>query len=118
MLELTNLSKRYKQFFAVKNMNMYIEQGEIVGLLGPNGAGKSTAISMLSTLIEPTEGDVIFRKKSALKNPQSLSRIIGAAPQEIALSEELSAEQHLLLSGRLYGMGGNYSKEKIEEVLK
>src|SRR5690625_1360043 len=97
-------------------MNMYIEQGEIVGLLGPNGAGKSTAISMLSTLIEPTEGDVIFRKKSVLKKPQSLRRIIGVVPQEIALYEELTAEENLFFFGRLYRMRGNYLKEKIEEV--
>ena len=118
MLELTNLSKRYKQFFAVKNMNMYIEQGEIVGLLGPNGAGKSTAISMLSTLIEPTEGDVIFRKKSVLKNPQSLREIIGVVPQEIALYEELTAEENLFFFGRLYRMTGSHLKEKVKEVLQ
>src|SRR5699024_9691035 len=75
MLELIDLSKRYKDQYAVKSMNMYIEKGEIIGLLGPNGAGKSTTISMLSTLIEPTEGDVIFKKKSILKNPSPLRKV-------------------------------------------
>src|SRR5699024_9201716 len=66
MLELIDLSKRYKDQYAVKSMNMYIEKGEIIGLLGPNEAVKSTTISMLSTLIELTEGDGIFKKESIL----------------------------------------------------
>lgn len=118
MLELMNLSKRYKQFYAVKNMNMYIEKGEIVGLLGPNGAGKSTAISMLSTLIDPTEGDVFFQKKSVLKNPTPLRKVTGVVPQEIALYLDLTAEENLYFFGRIYQMSGSNLKQKIDEVLK
>lgn len=118
MLELMNLSKRYKQFYAVKNMNMYIEKGEIVGLLGPNGAGKSTAISMLSTLIDPTEGDVFFQKKSVLKNPTPLRKVTGVVPQELALYLDLTAEENLYFFGRIYQMSGSNLKQKIDEVLK
>src|SRR5690625_44105 len=118
MIELKNISKKYKKIFALKNMNMFIEKGEIVGLLGPNGAGKSTAISMLSTLIEPADGDVIFRKKSVLKKPQSLRGIIGVVPQEIALYDELSAEENLAFFGRLYRMSGERLKEKTNKVLQ
>lgn len=74
---------------------MFIEKGEIVGLLGPNGAGKSTAISMLSSLVEPTDGDVRFNNKSIIKNPAPLRKVIGVVPQEIALYEELTAEENL-----------------------
>lgn len=117
MIELVNLSKRYKDFYAVKNMNMYIERGEIVGLLGPNGAGKSTAISMLSTLIEPTEGDVLFEKKSVLKNPNPLRQVTGVVPQEIALYDTLTAEENLYFFGRIYRLSKTTLKQKIEEVL-
>lgn len=117
MIELVNLSKRYKDFYAVKNMNMYIERGEIVGLLGPNGAGKSTAISMLSTLIEPTEGDVLFEKKSVLKNPNPLRQVTGVVPQEIALYDTLTAEENLYFFGRIYRLSKTMLKQKIEEVL-
>src|SRR5699024_8381542 len=118
MLELVNLSKRYKKFFAVKNMNMYIEKGEIVGLLGPNGAGKSTAISMLSTLIEPTEGDMSFEKKSVLNNPSSLRKVTGVVPQEIALYEDLTAEENLYFFGRIYRMSGDALEKKIDTIFK
>src|SRR5690625_4420886 len=117
MLELINLSKRYKQFYAVENINMYIKKGEIIGLLGPNGAGKSTAISMLSTLIEPTDGDVLFKKKSMLRNPSALRKVTGVVPQEIALYEELTAEENLHFFGRIYRLYGTDLKQKINEVL-
>jgi len=118
MIELVNLSKRYKNVSAIKNMNMYIERGEIVGLLGPNGAGKSTAISMLSTLIEPTEGDVLFEKNSVLQHPEPLRKVTGVVPQEIALYDSLTAEENLYFFGRIYGLSRQILKQKIEEVLK
>lgn len=117
MIELVNLSKKFKQFYAVKNMNMFIEKGEIVGLLGPNGAGKSTAISMLSSLIEPTTGDVRFKNQSMLKNPSPLRKIVGMVPQEIALYNDLTAEENLQFFGRIYRLTGAELKQKINEVL-
>ncbi|MCM3739627.1 ABC transporter ATP-binding protein [Oceanobacillus luteolus] len=118
MLELIDITKKFKQTEAVKNMNMYIGRGEIVGLLGPNGAGKSTAISMLSSLVEPTSGDVKFQNKSIIKNPQSLRKIIGIVPQEIALYEDLSAEENMKFFGRIYGLKGQKLQEKVNEVLE
>ena len=117
MLELVDLSKKFKQTYAVKNLNMFIEKGEIVGLLGPNGAGKSTAISMLSSLVEPTSGDVRFNNQSILKNPTPLRKVIGVVPQEIALYTDLTAEENLQFFGRIYKLKGIELHQKINEVL-
>ncbi|WP_193062032.1 ABC transporter ATP-binding protein [Oceanobacillus oncorhynchi] len=118
MLELIDISKRFKQIEAVKALNMFIEQGEIIGLLGPNGAGKSTAISILSTLIEPTQGDVRFLKKSVIKKPSPLRKAIGVVPQEIALYPQLSAEENLLFFGRIYRLKGSKLKQRVNEILE
>lgn len=118
MLELVDLTKKFKQFYAVKNLNMFIEKGEIVGLLGPNGAGKSTAISMLSSLVEPTSGDVRFHNKSVLKRPGPLRKVIGMVPQDIALYNDLTAEENLRFFGRIYRLRGLELKRKIDEVLE
>lgn len=118
MLELIDISKRYKQQFAIKNMNMFIEKGEIVGLLGPNGAGKSTTISIMSSLIEPTSGDVRLHNKSILKKPRPLRKITGIVPQEIGLYGDLTAEEHLQFFGRLYRLSGTELAKKIDEVLE
>ena len=118
MLELVDLSKKYKQVYAVNQLNMVINKGEIVGLLGPNGAGKSTAISMMSSLVEPTSGDVRFLDKSILKNPAPLRKVIGVVPQEIALYMDLTAEENLRFFGRIYGLKGTELNQKMEEVLE
>jgi ABC-2 type transport system ATP-binding protein len=118
MLELVDLSKKYKQVYAVNQLNMVINKGEIVGLLGPNGAGKSTAISMMSSLVEPSSGDVCFLNKSILKNPAPLRNVIGVVPQEIALYMDLTAEENLRFFGRIYGLKGTKLNQKIEDVLE
>lgn len=118
MLELVNLTKKFKQNVAVKNLNMFIEKGEIIGLLGPNGAGKSTAISMLSSLVEPTSGDVRFQNQSILKDPSSIRKVLGMVPQEIALYEDLTALENLQFFGRIYRLKGKQLEEKINEILK
>ncbi|WP_404451590.1 ABC transporter ATP-binding protein [Virgibacillus necropolis] len=117
MLELVDISKKFKQFYAVKNLNMFIEKGEIIGLLGPNGAGKSTAISMLTSLVEPTTGDVRFNNSSMIKRPGPIRKVIGMVPQEIAIYPDLTAEENLQFFGRIYRLSGTDLKRRIDEVL-
>lgn len=118
MLEVIDLSKRFKQNLAVKDVNMYLEKGEIVGLLGPNGAGKSTTISMISSLSAPTSGDVRLLNESSVKKPERIRKVLGVVPQEIALYNDLSAQENLQFFGRIYGLKGEILKVRIEEVLE
>ncbi|MBS4192682.1 ABC transporter ATP-binding protein [Bacillus sp. FJAT-49705] len=118
MLEAIDITKQFKKKKVVDGLNMYIESGETVGLLGPNGAGKSTTISMISSLVPPTSGDVRFRKQSILKNPQELRRVLGVVPQEIALYNDLSAKENLLFFGRIHQMSGKQLQKKVDEVLE
>ena len=118
MLEVVNLSKTYKKVKAVDNVNFYIEPGEIVGLLGPNGAGKSTTIAMISTLIPPSEGDVLLQNENVIKDPRNLRKILGVVPQEIALYSDLTARENLEFFGSIHKMPKEKLKEQIEIVLK
>lgn len=118
MIEVVNLTKTFKKVRAVDDINFYIEPGEIVGLLGPNGAGKSTAIAMISTLIQPTSGDVLLQRKSILKNPAALRNMLGVVPQEIALYDELTARENLEFFGKIYKLSHEKLQERINKVLK
>ncbi|WP_100407532.1 ABC transporter ATP-binding protein [Bacillus solitudinis] len=118
MLDVINLSKKYKQKYAAQGVNMFLEKGEIVGLLGPNGAGKSTTISMLSSLVVPTSGDVRLINESTIKNPRNIRMILGVVPQEIALYPDLSAEENLRFFGEIYRLKGVELKKRIDEVLE
>lgn len=118
MLETHDLSKAFKQMKAVDNVSMYLGKGESVGLLGPNGAGKSTMISMISTLMKPSSGDVLLNGKSILGQTRNVRKILGVVPQEIALYEDLSAFENLQFFGRIYGLKGTVLKERIADRLE
>lgn len=118
MLETEELKKVFKGKSAVDGVNLYMDKGESVGLLGPNGAGKSTTISMISSLIKPTSGDVKLKGQSILKNPGIIRNVLGVVPQEIALYDELTAYENLKFFGRIYGLTGKELESKIQEVLE
>ncbi|GIN63406.1 ABC transporter ATP-binding protein [Robertmurraya siralis] len=118
MLETINLSKTFKDKKAVDDVNLYVNKGESVGLLGPNGAGKSTTISMISSLLKPTSGDVLFNGNSIIKNPAEIRRVLGVVPQEIALYEELSAHENLNFFGEIYKISKGDLESRIQEVLE
>jgi ABC-2 type transport system ATP-binding protein len=120
LVQVNNLVKKYPNsgVLAVDQVTFDIQEGEIFSLLGPNGAGKSTTISMLSCLLKATDGDAIIDGKSILSDPMGVKNMIGVVPQEIALYETLSARDNLLFWGRLYGMGGQSLKNRVEEVLE
>lgn len=118
MLEAINITKQFKRHKVVDELNMYIESGETVGLLGPNGAGKSTTISMISSLVPPTSGDIRFHRVSILKDAKDLRKVLGVVPQEIAIYTDLSAKENLLFFGRIHRLTGKQLHMKVDEVLE
>ncbi|GAF63145.1 ABC transporter ATP-binding protein [Bacillus sp. TS-2] len=118
MLEVIDLKKDYKKTKAIKNMNLFLEKGESIGLLGPNGAGKSTAISIISSLLKPTGGEVRLFGENVVKNPKPLRKIVGVVPQDIALYAELSALDNLMFFGKLYKIQQQVLIKRVDEVLK
>ena len=123
MVEARNLRKTYKRpdgstIEAVKRVDLEIRQGEIFSLLGPNGAGKTTTISMISGLVEPTEGDATIGGFSITKQPMDAKRLMGFVPQEIALYPDLSARQNLAFFGRMYGLAGKTLSRRVDELVE
>ncbi len=116
LLKTIDLKKHYKNIKAVDGINFEVKKGEVFGLLGPNGAGKSTTISMISTLINPSHGDIIYKNKSILKEPKALQKSLGVVPQDIALYPTLTGNENLRFWGNVYGLKGKELKRRIEEV--
>lgn len=117
LLEVKNMIKRYDHALALDHISFEVNEGELFGLLGPNGAGKTTMMSVLSGLIRPDDGEIYFagQKKSTVDS--LMKSQIGVVPQEIALFEDLSAEENLDYFGRLYGLRGKGLKENIHRAL-
>ena len=116
MLKVENLYKSFGNITAVNGINFEVKKGDVFGLLGPNGAGKSTTISIISTLLKPTNGDILFEGESILSNPKSIRQKLGVVPQDIALYPTLSGYENLKFWGNLYGLGGLRLKGRIDEV--
>ncbi len=116
MLHVQNLRKHYGAVKAVDDISFDVEKGAVFGLLGPNGAGKSTTISMISTLLPPSGGVILFEGKSILEEPGSIRKKLGVVPQDIALYPTLSGFENLLFWGNMYGLRGTDLKRRIHEV--
>ena len=117
-IEVQGLHKHYDQIHAVQGVSFAVEAGQIFSLLGPNGAGKSTTISMLSCLLEPSEGDALVMGHSIRRDPMAVKAVIGVVPQEIALYEDLSALENLTFWGKMYGLRGEALRQRVDHVLE
>jgi ABC-2 type transport system ATP-binding protein len=117
MINVSNLRKTFDTIEALKGITFNIQQGECYGLLGPNGAGKTTTISIMSTIVEPSEGAVRIAGYDLKKNPLECKKNIGVVTQEIALYNELSAYDNLLFWGGFYNVPRPELKVRIDEIV-
>jgi ABC-2 type transport system ATP-binding protein len=101
MLEVKSLSKSYRGLQAIDNINFAIRPGEIVGYVGPNGSGKSTTVKIVTGLLEPTDGQVLFQGQSIRSNLQAYRTAFGYVPEEAHVYTHLSGLEYLQLVGRL-----------------
>jgi ABC-2 type transport system ATP-binding protein len=116
-LEVRDLHKRYGPVVALDRVSFEVHQGEMFGLLGPNGAGKTTLLSIVSSLLEPTAGEVRVLGRILRPTDREARRAIGMVPQELALYGELSARENLLFFGELYGLRGPELRRRADEAL-
>ncbi len=104
-IEIKNLSKKFNEVYAVKNVNFTIGPNKTIGLLGPNGCGKTTSIGMMLGLIKPTTGDIIIQNKNINTFERNkLLSIMNFASPYVELPKKLSVKQNLQIYGRLYGV--------------
>jgi ABC-2 type transport system ATP-binding protein len=118
MIQAEALTKSYGDLKAVDQVSFNVREGEIYGLLGPNGAGKTTTLSMISGLLQPDEGRVIFDGIDLAADPLRVKQDLGVVPQEVALYEELTARENLHFWGGLYGLSGAKLKDAVNAVLE
>jgi len=117
MLLIQDVTKRYGSLTALDNVSLQINSGEFFGLLGPNGAGKSTLMSLVAGLRAADSGRIAL-DDVVLTTSNSSSRVaLGLVPQDIALYQELSAEQNLKIFGRLYKLSGASLRKRVDELL-
>lgn len=118
ILEVSRLHKCYGEKIIIKELSINVEQGEILCLLGPNGAGKSTTINILTGLLGLNSGEVKYKGQDIKTCLKFYKQHLGVVPQDLAIYEELSAENNVSFFGALYGLKKDELKKSVEDALK
>jgi ABC-2 type transport system ATP-binding protein len=118
VLELENISKSYRGIPAISDVTFRINAGEVVGYLGANGSGKSTTVKIITGLLQPNEGRVLFQGKNIRHDLASFRGMLGYVPEEAHLYTYLSAIEYLQLVGRLRGLRERLIQTKANRLLQ
>ncbi len=117
-IEARGLTRLFGEVVAVDHVDLEVGQGEVFGFLGPNGAGKTTTISMLTTLLEPTEGSAKVGGFDIETDGEGVRSSIGIVFQEQSLDERLTARENLDFHAVLYHLSSGEREKKIPEALE
>ena len=118
MIEVRNVTKKYGKFYAVRNINFEVKEGEIVGFLGRNGAGKSTTMNMITGFIEPTEGDIIVGGYDIDVNPKKVKAQIGYMPEGTPLYMDLTVKEFVSYMAELRRIPKAERKQAVKEAIE
>ncbi len=117
IIEVKNLSKTFGEIKAVNNISFNVKKAEVFAFLGPNGAGKTTTIKMLTTLLNPTSGEIKLDGINVVEHSDEARRTFGIVFQDPSLDDELTAYENMEFHGVIYNVPKDLRKTRIEELL-
>ena len=118
MIEFQGLTRKFGDFTAVDHIDLTIGTGEFFGLLGPNGAGKTTTISMISTVLLPTSGQILLDGKVLDRSSHNEKRKLSVITQEYSMRQDMTMDEVMEYQGRLYFMPRREIRQKADELLE
>jgi len=117
MISLKQVTKLYGQLAAVRDLDLEVEDGEIMGIIGHNGAGKTTILKMIVGLISPTSGTIEVMGRDVAKESTYVKRFIGYLPEESPLYENMAVAEYLMFFSELYKVPKHEAEERIDLLL-
>lgn len=118
IIEAEDLTKIYAgNLTAVDHVSFSVDEGELFGFLGPNGAGKTTTIKMLTTLASITSGKASVAYRDCIKEPNEVRKSIGIVPQDLAVDDDLTGIENVMLSAKLYRVPESIARKRAEELI-
>jgi ABC-2 type transport system ATP-binding protein len=118
VLELRGVTKKFRGIVAVDNVSFEARPGEVTGYLGPNGSGKSTTMKMITGLIEPSAGEILFDGQPIRRDLLAFKRRLGYVPEEPYLYSHLSGIEYLLMVAQLRDLPSKTAAGRIEGLLR
>jgi ABC-type multidrug transport system ATPase subunit len=116
VLQAVNLSKRFGETVAVRDVSFTVERGEVLGLLGSNGAGKSTTVRMLAGLVRPDQGNAFVGGHDMAAEPLEAKAVLGYLPETVTLYDRLTFREYLEFVGPMYDLVGPELGGRIDEI--
>ncbi|HEX6673597.1 MAG TPA: ATP-binding cassette domain-containing protein [Actinomycetes bacterium] len=117
VVQVEGLEKRFASTWALRGVDLAVRPGTIFGLLGPNGAGKTTAVRILATLLRPDGGRARVGGFDVVREPERVRPLIGLTGQDLALDEELTGRENLVLVARLLELPRREARRRAGELL-
>ena len=117
MIELKHLTKKFGDFTAVDDLSLTIDTG-FFGLLGPNGAGKTTTISMMSTVLLPTAGEILIDGQRLDRKASQQKRKLAVITQEYSMRQDMNMDEVMEYQGRLYFLPRKEIRQKTDALLE
>jgi ABC-2 type transport system ATP-binding protein len=118
VIEVTGLTRTFKDVVAVDGLNLSVQQGEIFGLVGPDGAGKTTTLRLLAAILDPTGGQARVFGYDTVQQPEPIKQRIGYMAQQFNLYGDLSVWENLNFFADVFEVTGSVRQERIERLLR
>jgi len=118
MIEVANLTKKYGDLIAVKNLNFKVEKGKIWGLLGPNAAGKTTTMRILTGYLPATDGKASVAGYDVFEKPNDVKKITGYLPENVPLYPEMTVYSYLNFVSEIKQIPASKRKEAVEKAVE
>ncbi len=118
MIKTENLTRKYGDLFAIKDINLDLQEGDLFGFIGPNGAGKTTTMRIIATLAEPSWGEAYVCGHSIYKEPREIRRLVGYMPDFFGVYDDMKVIEYLEFFAAAYRIRGPQRRKKCDEMLE
>ena len=116
MIQFDHVSKHYGEFAALKDLSLSLENGEIFGLIGHNGAGKTTSISLLTSIIEPTSGQILVDSLELSQHRDAIKKRIAYVPDSPDIFLNLTAREYWNFLAKVYGVEQAQAQARMDSL--
>ena len=118
MVKTVNLTKKFGEFFAIRDINLDLVAGDCFGFIGPNGAGKTTTMRIIATLSQPSWGEAYVCDHSVLTQPEEIRRLVGYMPDFFGVYDDMKVIEYLEFFAAAYRIHGPERRKKCNEMLE
>lgn len=118
VIRTENLTKKYGSMFAIKNINLTLDAGDVFGFIGPNGAGKTTTMRIIATLLEPSHGEAYVCGHSIYTDPAEIRRLVGYMPDFFGVYDDMKVIEYLEFFAAAYRIKGEARRRRCDELLE